>query len=116
MSAAEVSVRPMSVGFAECGAPATIPVPLARGPIGGVAPGGGGLRGAMRDLPDGPLGGGAARGELLEGLLAGAVRGDGRACEELLVLIQPLVLRYCRARLGRQESLLGSADDVAQDV
>jgi RNA polymerase sigma-70 factor (ECF subfamily) len=31
-------------------------------------------------------------------------------------MIHPLVLRYCRARLGRQESLMGSADDVAQDV
>jgi RNA polymerase sigma-70 factor, ECF subfamily len=34
----------------------------------------------------------------------------------LLALIHPLVLRYCRARLGRRETALGTADDVAQDV
>ena len=50
------------------------------------------------------------------GLIAAAVRGDRRARDELLALIQPLVLGYCRARLGRQESVLGSADDVAQEV
>jgi RNA polymerase sigma factor (sigma-70 family) len=38
------------------------------------------------------------------------------ARDDLLALIHPLVLKYCRARLGRQESLMGSADDVAQDV
>jgi hypothetical protein len=54
--------------------------------------------------------------ELTNGLIAAAVRGDRRARDELLALIQPLVLRYCRARLGRQESVLGSADDVAQEV
>ena len=50
------------------------------------------------------------------GWVAAAVRGDGRARGELLALISPLVLRYCRARLGRRETALGSADDVAQDV
>jgi RNA polymerase sigma-70 factor (ECF subfamily) len=44
------------------------------------------------------------------------VGGNNRARDELLALIHPLVLKYCRARLGRQESLMGSADDVAQDV
>jgi RNA polymerase sigma-70 factor, ECF subfamily len=53
---------------------------------------------------------------LPNGLIAAAVRGDRRARDELLALIQPLVLGYCRARLGRQESVLGSADDVAQEV
>jgi RNA polymerase sigma-70 factor (ECF subfamily) len=53
---------------------------------------------------------------LPNGLITAAVRGDCRARDELLALIQPLVLRYCRGRLGRQESVLGSADDVAQDV
>ena len=33
-----------------------------------------------------------------------------------MALIQPLVLRYCRGRLGRRETALGSADDVAQDA
>jgi RNA polymerase sigma-70 factor (ECF subfamily) len=53
---------------------------------------------------------------LPNGLIAAAVRGDCRARDDLLSLIHPLVLCYCRRRLGRQESVLGSADDVAQDV
>ncbi|MGH3613832.1 MAG: RNA polymerase sigma factor ShbA [Pseudonocardia sp.] len=53
---------------------------------------------------------------LLEGLVAAAVGGDGRAIEQLLAEIRPLVLSYCRARLGRHETVLGSADDVAQDT
>jgi RNA polymerase sigma-70 factor (ECF subfamily) len=69
----------------------------------------------VEDRPDGVSGGGGSR-ELPNGLIAAAVRGDCRARGELLALIQPLVLRYCRGRLGRQESLLGSADDVAQEV
>jgi RNA polymerase sigma-70 factor, ECF subfamily len=53
---------------------------------------------------------------LLESLVAAAVGGDAVARERLLGEIHPLVLRYCRGRLGRQESVIGSADDVAQDV
>ena len=53
---------------------------------------------------------------MIDTLVAGAVGGDARARDDLLKLIHPLVLKYCRARLGRQESLIGSADDVAQDV
>ena len=53
--------------------------------------------------------------EQIDGLVARAVAGDVHARDELLALIHPLVLKYCRARLGRQESLMGSADDVAQD-
>jgi RNA polymerase sigma-70 factor (ECF subfamily) len=52
----------------------------------------------------------------IDNLVAAAVNGDGRARDDLLALIHPLVLKYCRARLGRQESLMSSADDVAQDV
>jgi RNA polymerase sigma-70 factor (ECF subfamily) len=78
------------------------------------------------DLPEaGPPGegpnGGGSDGEsdhrvLIDTLVARAVSDDGRARHDLLALIHPLVLKYCRARLGRQESLMGSADDVAQDV
>ncbi|MGI9000206.1 MAG: RNA polymerase sigma factor ShbA [Pseudonocardia sp.] len=61
-----------------------------------------------------------ARGDvepaLLEGLVAAAVDGDPEAKERLLGEIHPLVLRYCRGRLGRQETVIGSADDVAQEV
>jgi RNA polymerase sigma-70 factor (ECF subfamily) len=53
---------------------------------------------------------------LIDMLVARAVVGDDRARDQLLTVIHPLVLKYCRARLGRQESLMGSADDVAQDV
>lgn len=53
---------------------------------------------------------------VLEGLVAAAVEGDTHARNRLLAEIQPLVLRYCRGRLGRQETVIGSADDVAQEV
>jgi RNA polymerase sigma-70 factor (ECF subfamily) len=53
---------------------------------------------------------------LTDGLVAAAVTGDRRAREQLLAEIHPIVLRYCRARLGRHETVVGSADDVAQDV
>ena len=53
---------------------------------------------------------------LLESLVGAAVAGHPGARERLLAEIHPLVLRYCRGRLGRQETVIGSADDVAQDV
>jgi RNA polymerase sigma-70 factor (ECF subfamily) len=53
---------------------------------------------------------------VLEGLVAAAVAGDARARDDLLAEIHPLVLRYCRGRLGRQETVIGSADDVAQEI
>ena len=52
----------------------------------------------------------------LEHLVAEAVAGDRWAREQLLAEIHPLVLRYCRGRLGRQETVIGSADDVAQEI
>jgi RNA polymerase sigma-70 factor, ECF subfamily len=71
-------------------------------------------------LPDAsvPVLGTAAESDppLLESLLRAAVAGEPRARERLLAEIHPLVLRYCRARLGRQETVMGSADDVAQEV
>ena len=68
------------------------------------------------DLPEQAVEGESDNRVLIDTLVAGAVNGDPRARDELLKLIHPLVLKYCRARLGRQESLMGSADDVAQDV
>jgi RNA polymerase sigma-70 factor, ECF subfamily len=53
---------------------------------------------------------------LLETLVGAAVGGDPIARERLLAEIHPLVLRYCRARLGRQEPVSGSAEDVAQEI
>ncbi|MEU0467001.1 sigma-70 family RNA polymerase sigma factor [Amycolatopsis sp. NPDC006131] len=47
--------------------------------------------------------------------LAAAVAGDPVAVERLLAEIRPLVVRYCRARVGRHGSF-AAADDVAQEV
>lgn len=49
-------------------------------------------------------------------MLAAAVAGDERAVALLLAKVHPQVARFCRARLGRRETVLGCADDVAQDV
>jgi RNA polymerase sigma-70 factor (ECF subfamily) len=49
-------------------------------------------------------------------LAARAAQGDRAAAEELLAWLRPLLLRYCRARLGRRDGRYGSADDVAQDA
>ncbi|WP_438672329.1 sigma-70 family RNA polymerase sigma factor [Solihabitans fulvus] len=51
-----------------------------------------------------------------DGLVAPAVAGDQWATDRLLGSIRPLVVRYCRARVGRQERSFASADDVAQEV
>ena len=49
-------------------------------------------------------------------IVADAVAGNRTAVERLLGYIRPLVVRYCRARVGRQERSFASADDVAQEV
>jgi RNA polymerase sigma-70 factor (ECF subfamily) len=113
MTAVGASVHPTPVGLAEFAEPPT--VSGVRGPIDAVTPRGGGRHDGGDNLQVG-VGAGGASGEVPNGLVAAAVGGDARARDELLVLIHPLVLRYCRGRLGRQESVLGSADDVAQDV
>jgi RNA polymerase sigma-70 factor (ECF subfamily) len=48
--------------------------------------------------------------------LAAAIQGDRVAVDYILRTIRPLVVRYCRARLGRTERTFASADDVAQEV
>src|SRR5690349_9429822 len=84
--------------FTEFAAQATMPAP--RGPIDDLAQGDGpGDRAASRQLP--------------EALVAAAICGDRGARQELLGLIHPLVLRYCRARMRRELGAC-SADDVAQ--
>lgn len=52
----------------------------------------------------------------LNHLAVQAVHGDQRATQELLVTVRAMVLPYCRARLGRRQSVIGSAEDVAQEV
>jgi RNA polymerase sigma-70 factor, ECF subfamily len=56
------------------------------------------------------------RDDALEEHLAAAIQGDRAAIERVLRTIRPLVVRYCRARLGRTERTFASADDVAQEV
>jgi RNA polymerase sigma-70 factor, ECF subfamily len=45
-----------------------------------------------------------------------AMRGQPAAIETLLRQIRPMVVRYCRARLGRISGHYHAADDVAQEV
>jgi RNA polymerase sigma-70 factor, ECF subfamily len=42
--------------------------------------------------------------------------GDRQAVGAVIALIRPMVVRYCRARLGRVDRSSVSADDVAQEV
>ncbi|MFL6143337.1 MAG: sigma-70 family RNA polymerase sigma factor [Labedaea sp.] len=55
-------------------------------------------------------------GDGLDASVSAAVEGDPRAVGHVLAAIRPLVVRYCRARVGRQERNFASADDVAQEV
>jgi RNA polymerase sigma-70 factor (ECF subfamily) len=54
----------------------------------------------------------SAKPEVADSHVALAVAGDRAAVNRLLGTIRPLVVRYCRARVGS----FASADDVAQDV
>jgi RNA polymerase sigma-70 factor (ECF subfamily) len=45
-----------------------------------------------------------------------AVQGDPGAIEVLIAQVRPMVVRYCRARLGRISGHYHIADDVAQEV
>src|SRR5215213_8037428 len=49
-------------------------------------------------------------------LVAAAMNGDRQAVGRVLSIIRPLVVRYCRARLGRLDGSAASADDLAQEV
>ncbi|WP_093597498.1 sigma-70 family RNA polymerase sigma factor [Lentzea waywayandensis] len=46
-------------------------------------------------------------------LVSLAVQGERRATDQLLRYLRPLVVKYCRARVGRSAT---TADDVAQEV
>ncbi|MCV7350859.1 sigma-70 family RNA polymerase sigma factor [Mycobacterium parmense] len=56
------------------------------------------------------------QGERLDAAVAQAVTGDSNALREVLETIRPIVVRYCRARVGTVERGGLSADDVAQEV
>ena len=55
-------------------------------------------------------------GERLDAVVAEAVAGNRDALREVLETIRPIVVRYCRARVGSAERSGLSADDVAQEV
>lgn len=54
--------------------------------------------------------------ERLDAVVADAVAGDRDALREVLETIRPIVVRYCRARVGTAERSGLAADDVAQEV
>jgi RNA polymerase sigma-70 factor, ECF subfamily len=54
--------------------------------------------------------------EVPDELVWSAMSGDRAAVAHLLTTIRPLVVRYCRARLGSADRAVLSADDVAQEV
>jgi RNA polymerase sigma-70 factor (ECF subfamily) len=58
----------------------------------------------------------AAEGPGLRDLTDLAVRGQPDAIESLLEQVRPMVVRYCRGRLGRISGHYHIADDVAQEV
>lgn len=74
-------------------------------------PGGQGAQ-AVRSRPAGRVPADAVLNELV----ALAVHGDREATEKLLATARAMVLPYCRARLGGQQFVIDSAEDVAQDV
>jgi len=52
----------------------------------------------------------------LRTLVRDAAAGDAAAAEALLTHLRPLVVRYCRGRLGRAPAADFAADDAAQEV
>jgi RNA polymerase sigma-70 factor (ECF subfamily) len=55
-------------------------------------------------------------GDRLDAVVAEAVAGNRDALREVLEIIRPIVVRYCRARVGTTDRSGLSADDVAQEV
>jgi RNA polymerase sigma-70 factor (ECF subfamily) len=52
----------------------------------------------------------------VNGLAARAGAGDSGALAALLEILRPMLVRYCRARLGRLSGGFVTADDVAQEI
>jgi len=73
-------------------------------------------RAALTDVPLGPVITSTVDPDDLALIVGAAVSGDRTATDRLLGYVRPLVVRYCRARVGRQERSFASADDVAQEV
>jgi RNA polymerase sigma-70 factor (ECF subfamily) len=58
----------------------------------------------------------AVQQPLIDDLARATVAGNLAARDQLLAEVYALAMRYCRNRLRHQDSVLGSADDVAQEV
>lgn len=54
--------------------------------------------------------------EELDSAVAAAAQGDRAALSRVLEFVRPMVVRYCRSRVGAAERGHLSADDVAQEV
>ncbi len=52
----------------------------------------------------------------VEDLVERARGGDRSALGDLLRIVRPVAVRYCRSRLGRAATSAGEADDVAQEI
>jgi RNA polymerase sigma-70 factor (ECF subfamily) len=52
----------------------------------------------------------------LDAVVTAAVSGDRLAADDLLGFLRPIVVRYCRTKLGRVQRTFVAADDVAQEV
>ncbi|UOZ10853.1 MULTISPECIES: RNA polymerase sigma factor ShbA [unclassified Amycolatopsis] len=63
-----------------------------------------------------PRPGGRLTKEDLDPLVKDAGEGNPAAIHTLLKMIEPVVVRYCRARMGGRDLSYLSADDVAQEV
>ena len=63
-----------------------------------------------------PRPGGRLTKEDLDPLVKDAGEGNPAAIHNLLQMIEPVVVRYCRARMGGSDLSYLSADDVAQEV
>ncbi len=49
-------------------------------------------------------------------MVESAKAGDPAAVDALVSYLRPLIVRYCRSRIGKAVSTFASADDVAQEV
>ncbi|MEU4246580.1 RNA polymerase sigma factor ShbA [Amycolatopsis sp. NPDC026612] len=63
-----------------------------------------------------PRPGGRLTKEDLDPLVKDAGAGNPAAIHSLIQMIEPVVVRYCRARMGGRDLSYLSADDVAQEV
>ncbi|MEU3768433.1 RNA polymerase sigma factor ShbA [Amycolatopsis keratiniphila] len=76
---------------------------------------GGEVRG-YRTLATLPRPSGRLTKEMLDPLVMAAKTGDEDAIDALLAVVKPMLVRYCRARMGGRDLSYLSADDVAQEV